>query len=363
MLSKEIYLDLKLSIEQIMKNIFQNLFDDDIIIKKIYYRKKKKRTTKDILTFPDIELRNNLFIYSNLFFLEFNNKNLIEYYNKYCNEIGLEKDKTIFLKIDEMVLNLLKNDNTFLMNFIKKDKDDNHINEKNLNIINNDNPLLDNCIPNNINNNNDENINNNISFLFPVFENDLNENILKQFCYSFKLESKSKNNKTIKFSELIINKENENDGKNNFVFINNEKKIIENPELIKNSLQFRKINEGLNILGLCKNSKCSFFNEEIIYNTQLNNGLIFHFNEELKNIKCPKCQKIIISRGFVFWKCEFQIEGEKIEDGEAIKYKTEPEEAKDDNCKYFDPFKNGEILWTYLNVYVLPLQALRFNKN
>ena len=61
-----------------------------------------------------------------------------------------------------------------------------------------------------------------------------------------------------------------------------------------------------------------------------------------------------------FWKCEYQFDGKKIEEGEVKSFKTEPKETKDDNFEYFDPFENDEVQWLQLEIYVLPKQEIKY---
>ena len=62
----------------------------------------------------------------------------------------------------------------------------------------------------------------------------------------------------------------------------------------KNAPKWRIVNKGLNIFGICKNPKCEAFKKEVIYKTILSEkGLTFNVNEEITNIKCPICNKIL----------------------------------------------------------------------
>ena len=89
-------------------------------------------------------------------------------------------------------------------------------------------------------------------------------------------------------------------------------------------------------------------------------GIRFNLNEEIRNIKCPICNKIMKPKTCGFWKCEYQFDGIKIEEGEEKSFKTEPKETKDDNFEYFDPFENDEVQWLQLEIYVLPKQEIKY---
>ena len=91
----------------------------------------------------------------------------------------------------------------------------------------------------------------------------------------------------------------------------------------------------------------------------------FKFNviEQIKNMICPICQRIIKSKTLGFYKCEYQIIGEKIEEGILKQYDSKPKETKDDKFEYFDSDENGEITWTSLVIYVLPKQKIKYQSN
>jgi hypothetical protein len=111
LVQKEIYLDLKLMINEIVLYIFRAIFSKDIWIKQHYYRKKKDQTTKDIIVgYKEIEeILNDNLIYSNIFYLEYKNRNILQSFNKTGNEIGLKDDEVIFLKINKDIFDLNQN--------------------------------------------------------------------------------------------------------------------------------------------------------------------------------------------------------------------------------------------------------------
>ena len=126
---------------------------------------------------------------------------------------------------------------------------------------------------------------------------------------------------------------------------------------------WRAVNEGLNIFGICNNSKCKAFKKEVVYRTQLFEKLIFNLNEELLNIKCPECHKIIKPKTCGFWNCEYQFVGKKIQEGDLVEFDSKTKETKDDDFEYYDAFKNGETQWMELIIYVLPKQEIKYEKN
>ena len=131
----------------------------------------------------------------------------------------------------------------------------------------------------------------------------------------------------------------------------------------KKAPAWRKVNEGLNIFGICNNSKCKAFKKEIVYPTKLEEKLIFNLNEQLLNIKCPICDKIIKPKTCGFWKCEYQFVGKKIQEGDLVEFDSKTMETKGNDFEYYDAFKNGETQWMELIIYVLPKQEIKYEKN
>ena len=151
----------------------------------------------------------------------------------------------------------------------------------------------------------------------------------------------------------------------NIDFVNVEKGIVKYLECSKDVPKWRKVKKGLNIFGICKDNKeCEAFKKEVIYTTNMTeNGLIFNLNKEVVNIKCPICKKIIRPKTCGFWLCEYQFQGQKIENGEVKSFDTKPKETWEDKFEYFDPFGNGEVQWLDLNIYVLPKQKIKYEEN
>ena len=78
----------------------------------------------------------------------------------------------------------------------------------------------------------------------------------------------------------------------------------------KNGPKWRQVCEGLNLFGRCIYSKCEAFKKEVIYKVGINKE--FDFNKQKKRITCPICNKNFIPETLGFWKCEYQIKGEKL---------------------------------------------------
>ena len=136
----------------------------------------------------------------------------------------------------------------------------------------------------------------------------------------------------------------------------------------KNAPKYRKVGKGLNIFGICEYPRCEAHKEEVIYIPKkmvLEDNTFFKYsiNKEIKNIVCPLCNKIIKIKTFGFYQCEYQIKGEKIENGDIVLYNSKPKDTKDDEFEYFDPEENGEVDWTELFIYVLPKQKIKYQSN
>ena len=126
---------------------------------------------------------------------------------------------------------------------------------------------------------------------------------------------------------------------------------------------WREVNKGLNIFGICNNSKCRAWKKEVVYPTNLNDGLTFVLDDEREKIICPMCSRIINLKTCGFWKCEYQFVGQKLEEGEFKNFDSKTKETKDNNFEYYDAFENGESKWKGLTIYVLPKQEIKYESN
>ena len=142
-------------------------------------------------------------------------------------------------------------------------------------------------------------------------------------------------------------------------FVDVEKGLIQNLSFSDSAPHWRSVTHGLNLFGICKNSKCQAFNEEVVYKVGITHKK-FNLQENVTNIKCPMCSKIIVPKTCGFWKCEYQFEGDKIEDGDLKHVDTKCKETKDDNFEYFNPYENNSALWTNLNIYVIEIQDIKY---
>ncbi len=128
--------------------------------------------------------------------------------------------------------------------------------------------------------------------------------------------------------------------------------------------EWRNISEGLNIFGICSNKKCKAFQKEIIVKAFKDKGplpeegIIFNMLDNASNIRCPICNKMINPKSLGFYNCEYQIIGKKIENEEEISFDSKTNSARK-NISYFELNKRGDIKWTELKIYVLPINEIK----
>ena len=142
-------------------------------------------------------------------------------------------------------------------------------------------------------------------------------------------------------------------------FVDVEKGLIQNLSFSHSAPRWRAVSHGLNLFGICKNSKCQAFDKEVVYKVGITHKK-FNLQENVMNIKCPMCDKIIVPKTCGFWKCEYQLEGDKIEEGDLKHVDTKCKETKDDNFEYYNPYENKSAIWTNLNIYVIEKQDIKY---
>ena len=113
--------------------------------------------------------------------------------------------------------------------------------------------------------------------------------------------------------------------------------------------KWRKVLKGLNLFGKCINKNCEAYNVEVIHAVGINKK--FDFNLDRKEIKCPICSKNFIPVTMGFWKCEYQIKGEKFKDGDYQEIDINGKETKGDDFEYYDPYQNGTTSWSSLFIF------------
>ena len=129
-----------------------------------------------------------------------------------------------------------------------------------------------------------------------------------------------------------------------------------------NAPEWRKAQEGLNIFGICCNPECKAYKKEVVFMPKLIDQK-FNLNDNITLIKCPICNTIIKLKTCGFWKCEYQIIGQKIEAGRLIDFDSKPKETKNNEFEYYDPSENGNATWTKLLIYIIPKQNIKYKSN
>ena len=338
----EIYVDFDLKVKEIISMIFGCIFfPSDLYIYKNYKRTKDDQNTQYITSFPQIFYKDYSNIFSKkTFYLEYKNKNLLELSNKTGIEIGLKNGDEILLKLDENYLNQL----------ISLPLDGLYLNLS---------------------------LDKRIYLSFPTFDGELTEEFKKRLSYILNnkinyqslptpciLRNKRINKYdingifTLSFYSSIIG------GEIPIDFVDVSKGKIQNLEFSKSAPKWRKVQEGLNIFGICCNPQCKAYKKEVIFIPHLEEDKhIFNLNDNITNILCPICHLIIKIKTCGFWKCEYQFIGAKIEKGKLENFDSGPKETKDNEFEYFDPSGNGNVTWTKLIIYVIPKQKIKYNSN
>ena len=133
---------------------------------------------------------------------------------------------------------------------------------------------------------------------------------------------------------------------------------IKKLKFVKNAPEWRRVHEGLNLFGKCINKDCKAFNKEVI--DPKSNNIKFSIDQQKREIKCPKCYKNFMPLTFGFWKCEYQIKGVRLKNGEYEDVKINGKETKGDDFEYYDPSDNGTSYWDCLTIFVCPRQKLKY---
>ena len=339
----ELYLDLRLQVKDLISIIF-GLILSNSNERQYFKRIEKNQTTQVIIDNPILFYESDL-PYKNIMYLEFNNINLEKLSKKTGIEIGLKEGDEIFLKLKKGCYNELKilslDYNTILFK-----------------------------------------VENGNTIAFPSFQEEIVSDICKRFAKFIDVDENSSrfifngnniknNSKKIKElllpSSIIEFRHPSLIGGFEFKFTDVSKEKKTNLKFSKTAPNYRTVKEGLNIFGICQNKACIANKKEVVYipeNMNIEDNY-FKFNviEQIKNMLCPICKRIIKSKTLGFYKCEYQIIGEKIEEGILNQYDSKPKETKNDNFEYFDSEENGEITWTSLIIYVLPKQIIKYQSN
>ena len=331
-----IYLDLSLDIQKLVKIIYWKIFYPSFR-KTVTKRTQKNQSLEYVMNNPIIEMDDDEspIKYTNFLTIEFQNKDL-SLLKGTGKEIGLKKDSEIFLKIKQ---DLYKE----LTQFPKEP-----INVIITNSIKGKNYLKQFFI-------NKNGIN---SSLFSILFNTPN--------YRLQTENGSyldRVPKILGFEEITVERRVIGGaGPINFADVSSGQ--IKELKFSENAPKWRLVNKGLNIFGICPNDQCEAYKKEVIHKIDLpNRGLMFNLNEQVINIRCPICNKIIKCKTCGFYDCEYQFVGKKIDKGDVVEFDSKTRETKGNKFDYFDPFENGEVLWIELIIYVSPKQNIKHQTN
>ena len=104
---------------------------------------------------------------------------------------------------------------------------------------------------------------------------------------------------------ILTNKCHEGGGDSiEFCDVSNGKK-----ELINSNIIYGTPNKGINIYGFCKEKNCIAYNKEVVVPINKN---YFDLLRQKHDLKCPKCNNIIIPNTVGFLQCEYKVKGKKI---------------------------------------------------
>lgn len=113
--------------------------------------------------------------------------------------------------------------------------------------------------------------------------------------------------------------------------------------------KWRKVNDGINIHGICHNKQCEARKQEVICMTGIYNWSINN------NCTCPMCYKKIENRTCGFYKCQWKVDGLKA-DGTIVNKKWS---STEDEYKYYDD--SNIIDWKHLIFSVCKLSENVYN--
>ena len=353
-IKKEIYVDLRKEIAELIFDLYNSIgigINKEIFsVLKEYKRENESETTKFIFENPKFKVvltKSFVRCLNKFLYLEYNNKNLTIDGKETGLDLGIKDGEVIFLKLDE--------------NYIKE-----CALERNINIIfklirkNELKPIVINCarneyFPNLVDKliiNKNLNDIEEIKFIFNS----------KELGYNFTLEEIgiTNNSNIYIFDRIEVKGAGGSFGPGIFDFVDVSSGKIKSLELGENELNWRIVEKGLNIFGICNNPDCKAFKKEVVCPFLLEKKMKFSLKKEILKINCPICKKIIKPKTCGFRDCEYQFVGTRIKEGNINNYESKPKETKINELEYFDPYENGEEGWIDLIIYVLPKQIIKY---
>ena len=134
-------------------------------------------------------------------------------------------------------------------------------------------------------------------------------------------------------------------------FTDVSKNIYEEHYFSETAPDYRIVSEGINVYGICKGKKCKVYNEEVI--CPLENKKFFNLLEEKEDLECPICGSLIIPKTLGFFSCEYRIKGKKCENDTITPFELRDKASNKDSIRYFNPDKNGSVMFIELIVEVI----------
>jgi hypothetical protein len=134
-------------------------------------------------------------------------------------------------------------------------------------------------------------------------------------------------------------------------FTDLSKNIYEEHYLSKTAHDYRTVSKGINVYGKCKGKKCKAYNKEVI--CPLKEKKSFNLLKEKDDLECPICGCLMIPKTLGFFSCEYRIKGKKCEDDIITPFELRDKASNKDSIRYFNPNKNGSIMFIELIVEVI----------
>ena len=134
-----------------------------------------------------------------------------------------------------------------------------------------------------------------------------------------------------------------------FKFLDVRQNFIEEKNVTDNFF-FGKVTKGINFYGICQYKKCQAFQEEVIISFK--GKETFEMANEILNIKCPICKKIIKPNNIGFKFCEYLIKGKIIEDGRIESFQISGESRNSNIIQKFNSNRCGMAMFMELTIKV-----------
>ena len=106
-------------------------------------------------------------------------------------------------------------------------------------------------------------------------------------------------------------------------------------ELINSNIIYGTPNKGINIYGFCQEKNCIAYNQEVVVPINKN---YFDLLRQKHDLKCPKCNNIIIPNTVGFLQCEYKVKGQKLKNYEEFNFKEIAD--KSGKIKYYNSKEN-----------------------